>query len=106
MRARRPAHPTLCSCLIALLALAGCGGKRSERAATAAFDPDTIPEAYARSTAALMWPGATRAFQITPEGDLYNGEWRVLVRPSVAGTPAAAPRAIAYEERWRPIAHW
>lgn len=53
-----------------------------------------------------MWPGATRAFQITPRGDLYNGDWTVRIRPSQDGTEADAPRNIACEERWRPVAHW
>src|SRR5439155_9096117 len=88
---------------VLLSMLAGCGG---EPARVAAFDPDSVPEAYARSTAALMWPGAARAYQITPEGDLINGEWRVHVAASSGGVEAAAPHVIAYEERWRPVAHW
>ena len=84
-------------------ALAGCGPSGP---APVAFDPDTVPDAYARSTAALMWPGATRAFQITPAGDLTNGEWVVRLRPSGDGADAPAPRVIAFESRWLPIAHW
>ena len=105
----------------------------AERGSAAAFDPDSIPDAYRYSIAALMWPGATRAFQITPAGDLYDGEWVVRVRPSIEGfskgriarlpggrgeiaprpdlepldpAPADSPRVIAFEERWRPVAHW
>ena len=93
-------------CTLAIgLAASGCA-TRTPESAVAAFDPDTIPEGYAQSTAALMWPGATRAFQITPSGDLTNGEWRVGVLPRIGWNIAAPPRAIAYEERWRPIAHW
>jgi hypothetical protein len=91
--------------LVFALLVAGCAGKAPE-VSTRPFDPDSIPEAYARSTAALLWPGATRAWQITPEGDLYNGEWRVRLAPSSGGDTAAAPRTIAFEERWRPVAHW
>ena len=84
--------------LVVLALLPACGPGR--------FDPDTVPEAYRRSTAALMWPGATRAFQITPAGDLYNGAWIVRVRAAAAGAPAGAPRVIAFEDRWLPVAHW
>ncbi|HET7226264.1 MAG TPA: hypothetical protein VFK69_11185, partial [Candidatus Eisenbacteria bacterium] len=84
--------------MAALTALGGCAPR------AARFDPDAVPEGYRRSTAALMWPGATRAFQITPEGDLYNGAWRVRI----AGGPLAlgTPRTIAFEDRWLPVAHW
>jgi len=71
-----------------------------------AFEPDSVPDAYARPTAALMWPDATRAFQVTPAGDLYNGAWTVAIRPSADGEPAAGPRVIAYERRWMPVAVW
>ena len=92
--------------LIALgLALAGCGGGR-DAAPLAPFDPDSVPQAYRGSTAALMWPGATRAFQIRPDGDLYNGEWVVRFNLAADGQPADAPRVIACEERWRPVVHW
>ena len=65
-------------------------------------------EAFSRSTAALVWPGATRAFQITPAGDLYDGAWTVRIQPREArtGAIAAAPRVIAFEDRWLPVAHW
>jgi hypothetical protein len=67
---------------------------------------DSIPEAYRLSTAALGWPGATRAFQVTPGGDIDQGAWRVSTRPSADGAPATAPRVIAFEQRWLPVAHW
>ena len=88
---------------VALLALSlGC----VPTGRPAAFDPDTVPEAYARSTAALMWPGATRAFQVTPEGNLENGEWRVRISAESGEEAAAAPRVIAYEERCIPVVRW
>src|SRR5216117_2460495 len=83
--------------------LGGCSGRGAR---VAAFDPDSMTEAFARSTAALMWPGAARAFQVTPEGHLDNGEWRVRIMASSGGVAAAAPRLIAFEDRWLPVAHW
>jgi len=94
-------------CGAALGLASGCawpGKGANER--SLAFEPDSIPEAYARSTAALMVPGATRSFQITPAGDLYNGAWRVRIHPAAEGESAAAPRRIAYLDRWLPVAAW
>lgn len=104
-RARRPFAWAGFPGLAVSLALAGCDARR-EAAPAQAFDPDSIPEAYSQSTAALMWPGATRAFQITPAGDLYNGEWTIRVSPSSRDTAAGPPRAIAFERRSLPIARW
>lgn len=93
--------------LVAAVALAllghqaGCGGE-GERG----FDPEAQPEAFARSTAALMAPGATRAFQITPEGDLFNGAWTVRIRPSADGVAAPPPSRIGADERRWPIYRW
>jgi len=87
--------------LAAAATLAGCAARE-----TPALDPDSVPEAFARSTAALMWPGATRAYQVTPAGDLYNGEWRVVVRAAANGVEADSPRVVAFRERWRPGARW
>ncbi len=100
-RARKPAT----ALVLLTLALTGCVGRRDQPSGPA-FDPDSIPDAYRGSTAALMWPGATRAFQIRPDGDLYNGEWAVRFDLHGDGARAAPPRVIAYEERWRPVAHW
>ena len=104
-RLQRCMSATLPVTLATALLAAGCAGNgfgpRAHR-----VDPDSIPEAYARSTAALMWPGATRAWQITPAGDLYNGEWQVRLIPSAGADSATAPRVVAFEERWRPVAHW
>lgn len=81
----------------------GCAGRVRQ---PVAFDPDTIPDAYARTSGALMWPGATRAFRVTPEGNLENGAWVVRVIPVAAGDTAGPPRVIAAEERWRPVLRW
>jgi len=89
--------------LAGLALLAGCGSKTSTERA---FDPDTLPEAFARSTAALMAPGTTRAFQITPEGDLFNGAWRIRIQPSSGDSVAGAPRAIGSDERRWPVYRW
>ena len=106
-RARRRSRSSaaLRSVVAAALLTAGCAGSGSAPRAHR-FDPDSIPEAYARSTAALMWPGATRAWQVTPDGDLYNGEWQVRFVPSAGDDSAAAPRVVAFEDRWCPVAHW
>ena len=79
-----------------------CGCSREP----APFDPDTIPEAYRRPTGALMWPGATRSYLVTPAGDLYNGAWQVWFEAVAGGEPAGAPRVIAAEERWLPVLRW
>jgi hypothetical protein len=109
VRLRRRASASLpvalATVLLATLLAAGCAGHGPRPRATV-FEPDSIPEAYARSTAALMWPGATRAWQITPAGDLYNGEWQVRFVPSAGAESAAAPRVVAFEDRWLPVAHW
>ena len=92
--------------LLLLGALAGCGAGGGDEPGGSAFDPDSIPDAYRGSTAALAWPGATRAYQIRPDGDLYNGEWMVRFDLRGDGARAGAPQVVAYEERWRPVAHW
>ena len=53
-----------------------------------------------------MWPGATRAFQVTASGDLFNGAWFVRIAPGGDSVVAAPPHRIAYEDRWCPVAHW
>lgn len=82
---------------------AGCVHQAPPRAD---WSPDSIPEAYRRSVAALMWPGTTRSFQVTGDGDLYNGAWYVRVRPEANGVPAPAPAVVAYEDRWCPVVRW
>ncbi len=100
MRLHRVMRAIACA---ALVVLGGCGGPATRRET---FDPDAVPEAYRQSTAALMWPGASRAFQILPKGDLYNGAWLVRIRPFSDGHLARPPRTVAYEARWCPVAHW
>ncbi len=106
--------PRLVLALLVPLLVAGCAPDGTDRAAPV-FDPDAVPEAFAHSTAALLWPGTTRAWQITPAGDLYAGEWQVGFLPGCGGdaagepgrgVPADPPRVIAFEERWCPPAHW
>ena len=98
-----PAPP--CAPLLALvLALSGCAG--GPAATRWAGDPDSVASAFAHPSAALAWPGSTRAFQVRAGGELYNGAWTVLLSPSADGVAAAPPRRIAFEDRWRPVAHW
>ena len=79
---------------------------RANRPPAESWEPDSVPDAFSRPAAALMWPGATRAFLVEPDGCFYNGIWRVDVAATADGRRAAPPRRIAYEGRWRPIAHW
>ena len=92
--------------LAAATALAGCARRETPERETAAVAPDSIPDAYAQPTAALIWPGATRAFQVLPSGDLYNGEWRVVITPGTESDSAGPPRVIAYQERRLPVVRW
>ena len=101
MSARRiTAHAGLALALFA----AGCA--RPAAHAPAAFDPDSVPDAYARASAVLEWPGATRAFEIDEQGALFNGLWRVAIAPAADGVPATPPRRIAALDRWRPVLRW
>jgi hypothetical protein len=104
---RRVVHAGVIASVL-LVTLASCAPSGSSGIDRAALAAERIPEAFSRSTAALVWPGATRAFQITPAGDLYDGAWTVRIQPREArtGAIAAAPRVIAFEDRWLPVAHW
>ena len=106
MTAVRP-RPACCWPLAAvLISLAGCARERPGANDAAWSPPDSVPDAYTRPTAALMWPGTSRAYQVLPSGDLYNGEWRVRFTLASGSDSAAAPRAIAYEDRWLPVTRW
>ncbi len=91
-----------------LLALAltvpGCGARGP--VPPAAWDPDSIPNAYARPQAALALPGATRAFQVREDGSLYDGAWSVALHLAADGDTAGATGAIACERRWCPVVRW
>jgi hypothetical protein len=90
--------------LALVFAAGGCRAPGDTRVAR--FEPDSIPDAFLYPTAALMWPGATRAFLIQPSGDLYNGVWTARIVADVDQREAAPPWRIAYEDRWQPVAHW
>jgi hypothetical protein len=95
--------PSLAASLLLAALACGCAGPAPHGAA---FDPDSVPEAHARATGALMWPGATRAFLVTPEGALTNGAWTLRLEAASGAAIAPGPRAIAAEEGWRPVLHW
>jgi len=86
---------------LAALLLAGCATERRPE-----VDPDAVPDAYAVATGALMTPGSTRAWQVTPDGNFYNGAWRLRVTPTSGPDSAGPPRRIAAEDRWLPVLHW
>jgi len=88
--------------MAAVLPLAGC----EPPAPGASFEPDSIPDAYAHPSAALLWPGATRTMLVTAEGHVYNGAWQVRLDPAVEGASVPPPQRIAFEDRWLPVAHW
>jgi hypothetical protein len=91
---------------IALL-VAGCGRPASEsRLPLSTVSPDSIPDAYARPSGALIAAGTTRGYQVDERGDLYNGEWKVVFAPVVDGAAAGPPHTIAALDRWRPVLQW
>lgn len=92
------------SLLLCTAGLLGCD--RPVAGPPATWNPDATTEAYHASVGALMSPWSTRAFMVTPKGDLFNGAWWVRLRPSSDGVPAGAPRVIAAEDRWMPVLHW
>ena len=97
-------HPVLALILIALLALRPTSLAGSPPPPT--WTPDSVPDAFAMPVAALMWPGATRAFVVDARGDLGNGRWRFKVTAGANGRPASPPRRLACEDRWLPVVHW
>ncbi|HKQ57702.1 MAG TPA: hypothetical protein VJY35_07520 [Candidatus Eisenbacteria bacterium] len=94
-------RPGLTLVLLGLATLTSCGAPSPLREAC---EPDSIPDAYARAGAALMWPGMPRAFHVDDRGQLSNGLWRMRFR--FASGSERAPRRVAYQDRWLPIVHW
>lgn len=93
-------------CLAPLLAaLAGCAPE-VQAPRVAAFDPDSIPDAFARPSAALFEAGSTRGFHVNPDGALDDGAVIASFAPSADDSLAGPPKRIAYEDRWLPVAHW
>jgi hypothetical protein len=90
---------------LAVVALGAWVGTDPSRAARA-FDPDLVPDPFAAATAPLLWPKATRAFLVDSAGDLENGSWRTRIEAVTGGERVFGPRVIAFEDRWRPVAHW
>jgi hypothetical protein len=89
------------------LAISGCASPVPDRSETRGpMSPDSIPDAYARPSGALIAAGATRGFLVDEHGDLYDGEWKVVFTPTADGQPATAPRTIAALDRWRPVLQW
>src|SRR5262245_53755175 len=87
--------------LVSALTLGSCSEQPPLRAAC---EPDSIPDAFARPGAALLWPGMPRAFHVDEQGRLGNGLWRVSF--TLAGGAPSYPRRIVYEDRWLPVVHW
>src|SRR5262245_3072339 len=64
------------------------------------WDPDSVADAFARPVAALVWPFATRAVLVGPDGSLDDGTVRLSLEPSADGVVASRPLRIASEHRW------
>ena len=90
--------------LAALVVDAGC--TRAPSDSTVRFDPETLSSPYASPSAALLWCGSPRSFQVDSAGALYNGVWRTTFSLSSGGVIAGGPKVIAAEDRWRPILAW
>lgn len=63
-------------------------------------------EAFRRSTAALMWPEASRSFLITPDGGLDNGEWVTRIEMVTDGGRPLHAEAITARCDGLPILGW
>src|SRR5262245_7888790 len=96
----------VCGWVGVMVAALAAGGCHAPGAPTASAPPDSVADAYRASVAALLWPGATRAYQVTAAGDLFNGAWFVRVEPRSGETLAGPPHRIAYEDRWCPVVRW
>ena len=64
-----------------------------------------VSDPFARKTAALMWPGAHRAFLIDGE-TIFNGEWAISFRLMRDGHHVAGPRGVAFEAGSPPCVTW
>jgi hypothetical protein len=67
---------------------------------------EAAKEAFSQPTAALMWPGATRSFLVTPLGGLDNGEWVTQFHCSANKLRADSMTAIRYSSQSLPVASW
>src|SRR5438093_929524 len=67
MSGMRPPAPW--GIVASLLVLASCRS-REPLPSGAAWDPDSIPDAFAKPVAALQWPFSTRALLVGPDGPL------------------------------------
>ena len=95
--------------LVVALSPLGCGHRPAALSGAARGEeaaPDSSEDAYRGSVAALMWPGATRAWQVSAAGDLFDGAQFVRVEPASDGVTAAPPERIWSENRWCPVLHW
>jgi hypothetical protein len=63
-------------------------------------------DAFNRSTAALLWPGATRSFLIDHGREFNNGEWVTRLSAAVDGSPAGDTKGIGFSADGMPIARW
>lgn len=88
----------------AMLADSSC--TRAPSDSTVRFDPEALSSPYASPSAALLWCGATRSFQVDSAGALYNGAWRTTFSLSSGVVTARGPTVIAAESRWCPILEW
>ena len=98
-------HTASLTCLVSVSLLARADHAASD-GSEAAPEGEIGREVFCVSTAALMWPGATRSFLIGGDGSLDNGEWLTHLGVFADGAPADSPRVVAYEPDALPVAHW
>ena len=95
--------PRLLASVLAMTLIAGCSAMLPP---ARDFSPDAVPDAFRLPTAALAHPLATRSILVSSGGHLFNGEWWTRIEASSDGLEASPPRAIAFEDRWLPVARW
>ncbi len=103
----RPTHRPPLAALPGALALAaalaaGCSVPRGLAPGAGVAE---LPEHYARSVAALGWPGAHRAFQVGHGSVVSTGECALSWRLPDAGEPVAVS-PVWFERDGVPVAHW